>query len=103
MTTQPVSKDTSSNQYLLWGVQTLIGLGLTLAVYTYSQDQKTQAEYNAQNNKRVLKIQEQVLDLIKNDATTTQLLIQIQGDVSENKETMKERFDKLEDKIDRIK
>lgn len=96
-------QETSTNKYLFWGIQTLFAIIISLGTYVYTSNLKSQSEYNRTNDKKVLEMQKQVLELIRSEATTKQILIQIQDDVSENKQTMKERFDKLEDKIDKLK
>lgn len=96
-------QETNTNKYLFWGIQTLFAIIISLGTYVYTSNLKSQAEYNRTNDKKVLGMQKQILELIRSEATTKQILIQIQDDVSENKQTMKERFDKLEDKIDKLK
>lgn len=86
----------SINKYAFWGIQTLTGLVFAIGSYIYTTDTKAQAEFNN-------KIQNQVLELIKDKAASEQILINLVNDVKEMKIDNKEGFKKLETKIDNLK
>jgi len=93
------SQEIHMNKYLFWGIQTLLGLIITIMFTVSNSYVNRQAEIDAVQDAKILNLQEQTIELLKNDAAKTETLKEIQKDVQDNTEMMREGFREIKELI----
>lgn len=92
-----------TSKQLFWGIQILFAVVISLGAYVYTSDQKAQAVINRQQDIQILKLQEQMIEVLRDNSSTDEILKRLEENTKRNETLMREGFIKIEEKIDKIK